>query len=925
MATPLRVLIVEDSEDDEILVLRELKSGGYEPVFSRVDTAKTMAAELERETWDIVISGHRMPRFKGMDALRRSEEEARRLAEENALMAEMGRIISSSLNIEEVYDRFAEEVQKLILFDRIVVSIVDYPRRSFTIPYIFGPEIDQYRKGETVPLSGTATEEILRTRSRLLFQKKDEEEAVRRLPGLAPLFKAGLQSIMMIPLISKDRVMGVLHIQSSQPGIYTERELGLAEKVAHQVAGAIANAQLFNELKGTTEALAESEQRSRVMVEAVGQTGEGVIILQGAGPDEVRCIFANERAQKILGYTQEELSRLSWKQVVHPSFQEGIGERYRRRMKGEESSGLHETIIVNKDSGDVPIEITMTVTQIHGDPVLICFFRDISDRKQAEEGQRRSELFLRKVLDSLPIGVSITDKDGKVLLLNPARQIWAKNQFEDVTQLGRYQGWWADTGKEVGPSEWGLARAVKSGETTMNQVIYLKGPKGEKRTILNSGVPIRDGNGEMIGAIGLNQDITELKQAEEAIKKTKEFYETVINSMKDALAIIDVRDFKIVDLNKEFLDLLGRERADVVGKPCYEVTHKSTVPCASLDHACPIASTLKTGNPSVAEHVHYGKEGRTMYVEVSASPIKNERGEIIQVVHVEKDITEQKSLQSQLGQAQKLEAVGQLAAGIAHEINTPTQYVGDNTRFLQDVFRDLSHLLEKYGELLRAIKGGKDSQPELKEVEETIEKIGLPYLTTEIPRAIEQTLEGVERVTKIVRAMKEFSHPGIKEKTLADINKSIENTVTVSRNEWKYVAEMVMDLAPSLPLVPCLLGEFNQAILNIIINAAHAIGEVVGDASGGKGTITVSTRQEKGWAEVRISDTGSGIPENIRSRIFDPFFTTKKVGKGTGQGLAIAHSVIVKKHGGTIHFETKVGEGTTFIIRLPLADGGEAK
>jgi signal transduction histidine kinase len=276
-----------------------------------------------------------------------------------------------------------------------------------------------------------------------------------------------------------------------------------------------------------------------------------------------------------------------------------------------------------------------------------------------------------------------------------------------------------------------------------------------------------------------------------------------------------------------------------------------------------------------------------------------------------------------LAQAQKLESVGQLAAGIAHEINTPTQYVGDNTRFLEDAFQDLNHLLEKYGEILRAIKDQKDLQGVMREVEEIAEKIDLPYLTAEVPKAIQQTLEGVERVTKIVRAMKEFSHPGVKDKILADINKAIENTITVSRNEWKYVAEMITDFDPSLPPVPCLLGEFNQAILNIIINAAHAVAEVAGERPGGKGTIQVSTRHDPEWAEIRVRDTGTGIPEDIRSRIFDPFFTTKKVGKGSGQGLAIAHSVIVKKHGGAIDFKTEVGKGTTFVIRLPLNDGAK--
>ena len=148
--------------------------------------------------------------------------------------------------------------------------------------------------------------------------------------------------------------------------------------------------------------------------------------------------------------------------------------------------------------------------------------------------------------------------------------------------------------------------------------------------------------------------------------------------------------------------------------------------------------------------------------------------------------------------------------------------------------------------------------------------------------------------------------------------RAIETTITVSRNEWKYVAEMVTDFDETLPPVPCLPGDFNQVILNMIINAAHAIADVVGDGSKGKGTITVSTRGNGDFAEVRISDTGTGIPEEVKSRVFDPFFTTKEIGKGTGQGLAICHSVIVEMHGGTISIETEVGEGTTFLIRLPI-------
>jgi signal transduction histidine kinase len=278
------------------------------------------------------------------------------------------------------------------------------------------------------------------------------------------------------------------------------------------------------------------------------------------------------------------------------------------------------------------------------------------------------------------------------------------------------------------------------------------------------------------------------------------------------------------------------------------------------------------------------------------------------------DLTERIALEQSLAQAQKLESIGQLAAGIAHEINTPIQYVGDNLRFLRDAFGELLTLLQRPDPSLCPAGGGSPA---------VAEAVDLEFLIDEIPRAAEQSLEGVESVARIVRAMKEFSHPGSDDKVEVDLNHAIESTITVARNEWRYVAELHTELDPSLPPVPCLPGELNQVILNLLINAAHAIAAVVGDGAAGKGTIRVSTGRVGDWAEIRISDTGCGIPEAIRDRIYDPFFTTKEVGRGTGQGLAIARSVIVDKHGGQIGFVTEPGEGTTFTLRLPLhAQGG---
>ncbi len=327
--------------------------------------------------------------------------------------------------------------------------------------------------------------------------------------------------------------------------------------------------------------------------------------------------------------------------------------------------------------------------------------------------------------------------------------------------------------------------------------------------------------------------------------------------------------------------------------------------------------------PGVYEIIILNKNRQEIPLEVTATSSKIQGKPTL--IGFFREITQRKLLESQLVQAQKLEAIGQLAAGIAHEINTPIQYVGDNTRFFKDAFRDLNLLLQKYEELHQAVHSGIGTDGLMEEIQTLSQKVDPDYLLQEIPKAIAQTLEGVDRVANIVRAMKEFSHPGTKEKAAVNLNRAIENTITVARNEWKYVAEVETDLDPSLPPVPCFPGEVNQVILNMIINAAHAIADALGSPSTGKGKITIRTRHDDRFAEVRIRDTGTGIPPEIQTRIFDPFFTTKQVGKGSGQGLAIAHSVIFKKHGGTIHFQTEVGQGTTFIIRLPLNPGPEAE
>ncbi|HEY3495438.1 MAG TPA: HAMP domain-containing sensor histidine kinase, partial [Polyangiaceae bacterium] len=274
-------------------------------------------------------------------------------------------------------------------------------------------------------------------------------------------------------------------------------------------------------------------------------------------------------------------------------------------------------------------------------------------------------------------------------------------------------------------------------------------------------------------------------------------------------------------------------------------------------------------------------------------------------------------LELDLRQAQKLESVGRLAAGVAHEINTPIQFVGDNVHFLHDAMVEFTGLLPKYRELVQALAAAAPDHPLLETIGAAEEAADLDYMLENVPRAIDRSIEGLSRVADIVRSMKAFAHPDTKEMMAVDLNQAITSTLTIARNEYKTVADVTTDFG-EIPHVMCHLGEVNQAVLNIVVNAAHAIEDVVKGTTQ-RGTIAVKTRCDGECVLISISDTGAGIPDSVAVRIFEPFFTTKGVGKGTGQGLPIARSVVRDKHGGDLTFESEPGKGTTFLIRLPVS------
>lgn len=322
--------------------------------------------------------------------------------------------------------------------------------------------------------------------------------------------------------------------------------------------------------------------------------------------------------------------------------------------------------------------------------------------------------------------------------------------------------------------------------------------------------------------------------------------------------------------------------------------------------------TRTSGVPRSRGGSSFGPEPGSGLAGVTVADLEDQRREL------ESALFDLKQAQARLLQAQKLESIGQLAAGIAHEINTPTQYVTDNVEFLSRSFERLGDLYGSIRELVEIARAARVAPELVARADAAFAKARVDYVMKEAPKAIEQSIDGLHRIGTIVAAMKDFSHPSGGEKAPVDLNEAITSTVTVATHEWKYVAEVETFFDQELPLVPCLRDEINQVVLNLIVNAAHAIDAVVLGGSKGRGVIRIETRHVDDCAEIHISDTGCGIPEKNRNRVFDPFFTTKPVGKGTGQGLAIAYSVIVDKHGGEIDFETEVGCGTRFIVRLPV-------
>lgn len=399
---------------------------------------------------------------------------------------------------------------------------------------------------------------------------------------------------------------------------------------------------------------------------------------------------------------------------------------------------------------------------------------------------------------------------------------------------------------------------------------------------------------------------------EAARQATNEFLESVMESATNAIFVLDSGyHFRLV--SRAGGHLTGFHEDELINQPF-------TVLFPPTDHTRIERQLVKTAvmgkNIEQYETRILRKDGQCVSIVLGLSRLQ-ELGQTVGLVAVAEDITRLKSLQYELNQAQHTRSIGQLACGLAHEINTPAQYILSNATFLQESMNDILRLLGHYEQLVQHLAQGEEVDSLLCDLAAYRQQINMDFLREELPQAIGQSHEGIYQVVRVVEALKQFAQPGEDRFLEANLNRAIENTVTVAQNTWKQVADIKLELDPSLPWVICRVSDFNQVMLNLIINAADAIAQVIPNRQE-KGVITIGTRREREWAVITVTDTGAGIPEAFRDRIFDPFFSSKGVGHGFGMGLSTCQSVVVRDHGGSIRFETETGKGTTFWVRLPV-------
>ena len=505
-----------------------------------------------------------------------------------------------------------------------------------------------------------------------------------------------------------------------------------------------------------------------------------------------------------------------------------------------------------------------------------------------ELGKRNTELQIASQMAKVGV-VRINFHSGEIQLSDQWFNIFNFDRSKTIIDIAFYENLFhPDDRKQLET----FRKQSLSGDgcSCYNREVRLRAGDGSWRWVHSCGETVEfDSDGYPVEYLGIDQDITIQKEKDQMLQLARKRDE-ILDKLSEQIAFL-TPEMEVVWANRP---PDGCTSDKISGFTCYKEWYKLDQPCLN----CVAQEALESGNKCDSEIVRNGKVDSMI-----AIPVKNPDGKVIGVIISQTDITERKEMERRLAHAHQMESIGSLAAGIAHEINTPIQYINDNVTFLSSAFRSIKDAIDS---MTNEISSSNDTV--IGKAQRMIDMV---------PDAISDTLSGVSHVSKIVSAMKDFSHPSVENFGNVDLNRIIGNAIELSKNEWRHTAEMHTEFQPNGLFAEVVPNSICQVILNMIINAAHAIQEINGKNSDKLGLITIRTYNSGDNAIIEISDTGCGIPQEKADRIFDPFYTSKDVGQGTGQGLTIAYDIITNKHHGTIELTSTVTEGSTFTIAIP--------
>ncbi|MDY6967570.1 MAG: PAS domain S-box protein [Spirochaetota bacterium] len=586
-----------------------------------------------------------------------------------------------------------------------------------------------------------------------------------------------------------------------------------------------------------------------------------------------------------------------------------------RCISGERDVSSEYIIKSKSDQGTITSANFSLIKDYNANPEgIISVFRNISEQKRAEKLIISMYSELDQIFNAIPVGICIFNNDYCVDKFNKTFATLTSLSIEQIEGMKCQEFLKC---KLCNTLDCTITR-IFNGEMKIEQEIEFEYINKNNIICHVTAKPFFGTEENIIGVVMTFEDVTQHKEEEKIITQEKEKLAVTLKSIGDGVITTD-ENGKINMLNNIAEEITGWRVKESIGRDItdiYRITDKS----GSIinDNLFKNFYRLKRAKSIKRETILVSKDGVRKIISENISKI-NDNNITIGYVIVFRDITEQKTSENQISLSQKLQSIGQLSAGVAHEINTPMQFIGDNAKFFKESFQNICDFFGDYFNLIATIESTRKIPFNMiRNLQKRERELDIGYLIDELPRAIDETLGGIDRVTELITALKSFTHSDVNEKQLSDINKAIESTVTISKNEWKYDAELELNLDPDLPLVMCSINEISQVILNLIINSSHAIHSVVEKENSEKGKITISTNSKDNFIYIIISDTGKGIPDEIADKIFDPFFTTKEVGKGTGQGLAIAHNIIVNNHKGRIIVDSEVDKGTTFTLSLPV-------